>query len=252
MGLEIFKNEELSVEIRTLVVNNEPYFIATDVIKALGYKDNVSNLLSRYCDGVMKRNISDNQGVTRAVSIIPEGDVYALIFGSKMPKAKVFKRWVFNEVLPSIRKHGAYMTPETLEKALTNPDFIIKLATQLKEEQSRSRELEAKIKEDKPKIDVYDRLTNTIENTKGYSMSETAKLVKFKGGGVLLAKFLRERKILMSGRGKEEKNKPYQSYINKGYFSEILNEDGKFVRVRVTEKGLTAITKYIAKWKQQS
>jgi len=107
--------------------------------------------------------------------------------------------------------------------------------------------LEEKVEIMQPKVKVYDTLTNTVEDTKGYSLSETAKLIKFKGGGVLLAKFLRERKILMSGRGKEEKNKPYQSYINKGYFSITLTDTGRFSSVRVTEKGLIALTKYVFK-----
>ena len=111
--------------------------------KTLGY-NNPYDALTRHCKGVSKIETPTNGGIQK-VGYIPEGDLYRLIINSKLPNAERFESWVFDEVLPAIRKHGAYMTPDTLEKALCNPDFIIKLATELKDTQAHIKRLETKI-----------------------------------------------------------------------------------------------------------
>lgn len=121
-------------EIRTVEKDGEPWFVGKDVAAVLGYAK-PENAIARHVDDEDK-SITPFQGTayeTRA-TIINESGLYSLILSSKLPNAKKFKRWVTNEVLPSIRKHGAYMTDQTLEQALTSPDFLIQLATQLKEE----------------------------------------------------------------------------------------------------------------------
>lgn len=157
---------------RTLTINGEPYFVGKDVAEALGYT-NTKKALGDHVDEEDKRIIQRSHFVTlennlpkevfpvnfvnaiipnRGLTVINESGVYALVFGSKLPNAKKFKHWVTSEVLPLIKKHGAYMTSETLEKALYNPDFLIKLATELKTEKEKRQALEIQAEENKPKV----------------------------------------------------------------------------------------------------
>jgi len=140
-----FSNNEFG-EIRTLEVNNTAWLVGKDVASVLQYNE-PSKAVVRHVDedDRIKHPITDSTGRDQESWIINESGLYSLILSSKMENAKKFKKWVTSEVLPSIRKHGAYMTDDTIEKALTSPDFLIKLATKLKEEQEKSKELEDKL-----------------------------------------------------------------------------------------------------------
>lgn len=130
-------------QLRTIEQDGQPLFCGKDAAAALGYV-NTKDTLARHCRGVVKRYpITDRLGRTQQVRFITEGDLYRLIAGSKLPAAVRFESWVFDEVLPSIRRRGGYLTPEAAERALTDPDFIIRLATSLKAERARRAELEA-------------------------------------------------------------------------------------------------------------
>lgn len=128
--------------------HGEPWWVATDVAKILGYRD--APTMTRWLeeDEVSSEKISDPcytdvcTSQVRRVNIINESGLYTAIIRSRRPEAKAFRRWVTGTVLPSIRKHGAYMTPQTIEDLVSNPDMVIELATKLKEEQQRVRELE--------------------------------------------------------------------------------------------------------------
>ena len=124
----------------------EPWFVAKDVCDILGTdtRDLHKILESDEITNVDSIHIAQNGG--KAPLIISEPGLYRLVMKSRKPEAKEFQRWVTHEVLPSIRKHGAYMTQQTLDKALTSPDFLIQLATKLKEEQEKVKELEPKAK----------------------------------------------------------------------------------------------------------
>lgn len=145
--LMIFNNPEFG-EIRTVEVNGEPWFVGKDVATALGYGEgkSLANAVANHVD-------EEDKGVTELMTpggnqkmvIINESGLYSLVLSSKLPGAKKFKRWITSEVIPSIRKHGAYMTPETLEAAIMNPDIMIRLCTVLKEEQDRRKSLEAEL-----------------------------------------------------------------------------------------------------------
>ncbi|HEK8846660.1 TPA: phage antirepressor KilAC domain-containing protein [Clostridioides difficile] len=155
-------NNELFGEIRTIRIENEPYFVATDIAKALGYKD-TTNAIKQHCKWVVKHHIPHPQSKTKTleVNIIPEGDMYRLITNSELPSAEKFERWVFDEVLPSIREHGAYMTNEALEKAINDPDWTIKLLTELKKERATKEKLRVEQEKNKPKLE----LANAIESS---------------------------------------------------------------------------------------
>ena len=125
--LQIFKNDELNLQIRTVEEEGKILFCGSDVARALGYA-RPNDAISAHCRATVKRS-TPISGKTQDINFITEGDVYRLVAHSKLPNAEKFENWVFDEVLPSIRKHGAYMTDNTIEKILLNPDFGIKLLT---------------------------------------------------------------------------------------------------------------------------
>lgn len=125
--------------------NGNPLFCGNDVAQVLGYA-NPAKAVIDHCKGFPFWKPLETAGGIQRVRFISEGDMYRLITSSKLPAAERFEKWVYDEVLPSIRKHGAYMTQQTLDKALTSPDFLIQLATKLKEEQEKVKELEPKAK----------------------------------------------------------------------------------------------------------
>lgn len=145
---KIFKSSEFGTVRTDIDDDGNILFCGTDVARALGYS-NIPDALKRHCRAIVKRD-TPISGKIQAVNFIPESDVYRLVFSSKLPNAERFTDWVTEEILPTIRKHGAYMTPEKVEEILLNPDTIIKLATELKEERERTAVLNAKIKADKP------------------------------------------------------------------------------------------------------
>lgn len=130
--LQIFKNSDFG-EVRTMVIDGEPWFVGKDVAVVLGYQ-NSSRDINRHVDEEDRQNYQNGTfDSPRGMTVINESGLYSLILSSKLPKAKEFKRWVTTEVLPAIRRHGAYMTEQTLEAALSSPEFLIKLATELKD-----------------------------------------------------------------------------------------------------------------------
>lgn len=172
--LTIFENEEFG-RIRSVIVNDEPYFVGNDIATVLGYK-NTRDALSKHVDeedkGVAK---CDTLGGNQNFVVINESGVYALIFGSKLPNAKRFKHWVTSEVLPSIRKHGAFMTEQRIEEIILNPDTVIKLAQELKAEREEKKKLADKIEFDKPKVTFAN---SVVASQRSILIRELAKLLK--------------------------------------------------------------------------
>lgn len=140
----LFTNDEFGT-VRTTVIDGEPWFVGKDVAAALGYRD-TSDAMKKHVDDDdrLSRQFTES-GQGRSMYVINESGVYALVFGSKLPRAKEFKRWVTHEVLPSIRKHGAYITPPKIDELVANPDLLIELATTLKKEQEQRKELQAQL-----------------------------------------------------------------------------------------------------------
>jgi len=189
-----------SRQVRTIVKDGEPWFVAKDVCDILEIsngRDAVSRL-----DEDEKNTVAFTDGTpgNPNMTIISESGVYALVFTSRKEEAENFKRWVRKEVIPSIRKHGAYMTPETIEKVLLNPDTIIQLATALKEERQRRLMLE-------PKAMAFDTF---MDGSNLQTMNDVAKCLGI--GRNKLFEFLRKEKIMRAN------NTPYQEYIDRGYF----------------------------------
>ena len=139
--MEIFKNPEFG-SIRVIEENGKYLFCGLDIAVSLGYR-NPRDALSRHCRCVVKRDVPHPQSSDRKISMtfIPEGDVYRLIVHSKLPSAERFERWVFDEVLPTIRKHGAYMTREKLWEVATSPEALMKLCSDLLAEREENAAL---------------------------------------------------------------------------------------------------------------
>lgn len=144
--------------VRTVQINNEPYFVGKDVADVLSYSNSRKALLDHVDaeDKLTSRIVTAGQN--REQTIINESGLYSLILSSKLPTAKEFKRWVTSEVLPTIRKHGAYLTDSAIEQTLTDPDYLIKLATQLKTEREGRLIAEQQVAEDRPKVTYYDKV----------------------------------------------------------------------------------------------
>ena len=155
-----------------------PMFCGKDVASALGYKD-TTNALKQHCKGVAIHHPLQTAGGIQQVRFIAEGDLYRLIANSKLPDAEKFERWVFDDVLPSIRKHGGYLTPAKLEDALLNPDTLIQLATQLKEERARRAELEVHNKALTPKATAWETLCGAHGDM---SVADAAKALASRAG----------------------------------------------------------------------
>ena len=158
----IFENQEFG-QLRMFILDGKEYFMASDVAKMLGYT-NPNKAVNDHCRAITKRYTLIS-GKEQEVNFIPEGDVYRLIIRSKLPKAEEFEKWVFDKVLPSIRKQGTYIAPEIQEKILSNPDMLIELAAQLKAEKSKRVMLENEIKQKNRIIEIMGSLSNSYEVT---------------------------------------------------------------------------------------
>lgn len=219
--MKVFTSSEFGT-VRTVTIEGEPWFVGKDIAGILGYGNTRDAILS-HVDEEDRRVIQKSKNATfeipnRGMSLVNESGLYSLILGSKLESAKRFKHWVTSEVLPSIRKHSAYLTPEKVEEFLLNPDTIIRLATDLKNEREARIAAETKIREQAPKVAFAEAVEKTKENI---HVAEMARALSKKGFVISqnrLFSILRDRKILMSGRYPGERNLPYQKYIDDGYF----------------------------------
>ncbi len=220
--MKIFNSEEFG-KVRTVVINDEPWFVGKDVAEALGYTNTrkaISDHVHEDDKGVTKW---DTLGGKQDLTIINESGLYALIFGSKLESATRFKHWVTSEVLPSIRKHGMYATDNVIDKILNNPDFGIELLTKLKEER------EARVEAEKKNAIL-------MHVNKTYTMTEIAKELGLKSA-IELNKILAEKKIQYKVNGTWVM---YSQYSNLGYEEikqEVLDSGRVVYHRRITQLG---------------
>ena len=226
-------------EVRTIQKDGEPWWVLKDVCEVLGLSS-PHKVFDRLDEDEKGRNQIPTPGGEQEMTVINESGLYNVILRSDKPEAKPFRKWVTSEVLPSIRKHGAYMTPETLEQAILNPDMMIKLCTALKDEQDKNKALQAvnsSLTVDnqimKPKADYFDELVdrNLLTNFR-----ETAKQLQVKEKEFI--RFLLEKKFIY--RDKRGKIQPYADK-NNGLFEvkEFSNEKTGFASTQtlITPKG---------------
>lgn len=242
--IKVFSNEEFG-SIRRVEINGEFWLVGKDVAQVLGYK-NPQEAIRNHVDEEDK-GVSEilTPGGKQSVPIINESGLYSLVLSSKLPTAKKFRRWVTSEVLPSIRKHGAYMTPETLEAAILNPDYLIKVATALKQETEKRKALEAKVQTDAPKVLFAD---SVAASTSTVLIGELAKIMRQNGinmGEKRLFQWMRDNGYLVKRKGTDH-NMPTQLSMEQGLFrvkeTVISHSDGHTSiskTPKVTGKGQT-------------
>lgn len=212
--LKIFENEAFGA-VRVVERDGEPWFVARDVCECLelGNPRTSIALLDEDEKGV---HTMDTPGGQQAMSIVSEAGLYSLILRSRKPEAKAFKRWITHEVLPAIRRHGAYLTPDMVEKVISDPDTIIRLATDLKTEREKRIALEAQAEADRPKV-VF---AESIEVAKtSILVGEMAKLIKqatgYDIGQNRFFDWLRDSGYLH--KGGSQRNMPTQRCIEAGW-----------------------------------
>ena len=239
--IKIFENEEFG-SVRTMEINGEPYFVGKDVAEILGYS-NINKAIQMHVDEEDKK-VLDYKGFSHFgttlwsgndfsnKTIINESGLYSLILSSKLPKAKEFKRWVTSEVLPSIRKHGAY----AVDELLNDPEFAIKTFTALKEERERSKRLSEQIEADKPKVIFADSVSAAKSSI---LVGDLAKLLKQNGvniGQNRLFEWLRQNGYLI--KDGTSKNMPTQRAADMKLFEvkvrTVNNPDGSIRETKTT------------------
>lgn len=265
--LKLFSNPEFG-SVRAVELDDGPWFVGKDVATILGYANPNEAIIDhvdeddKFLRGtrgseILKlfRSLKEMQDELGRQDnwFINESGVYALVFGSHLPSAKAFKHWVTHEVLPAIRKHGAYMTKDTLEKALTSPDFGIRLLTELKAEREKNAAQAAEIEAARPKVIFADAVATSKTCI---LVGALAKLIKQNGidiGQNRLFAWLRDNGYLI--KSGENKNMPTQAAMDMKLFevkeSHFMDNNGtnKTTRTtKVTGKGQQYfINKFLAK-----
>lgn len=211
MELSIFQNHDL--KIRGGLINGEPFFVASDIAKALGYNE-ATDLARRLDDDEKGVQKMQTLGGVQNVTVINESGLYSAILRSSKPEAKQFKKWVTSEVLPSIRKHGMYATETTIESMIANPDFAIQLLTTLKEEKQA-------------RIEAERRNAVLMHSTKTYTTTEIAKELGLKSA-IALNNKLSDKKIQFKQNGTWVL---YSKYSDLGYtdIKQSVLDSGKIV-----------------------
>ena len=216
--IKVFENKEFG-QVRTVVIDNEPWFVAKDVAYALGYS-NDRDAINKHVQADDKQILQKSQIATldvpnRGLSIINESGVYALIFGSKLESAQRFKHWVTSEVLPDIRKHGMYMTGEKMVEMMADPDKALEMLIDYAKERKERLRLEQVVKQQQPKVEFADAVNSSKD---GILVKQMANLLTRNGystGQNRLFKQLRQDGFICSADG-ERFNTPTQKAIDMG------------------------------------
>ena len=227
--------------IRTLTKDGEPWFVAVDVCKSLDI-GNSRQALTRLDEDEKGVISTDTLGGEQQMSIVNEPGLYSLVLGSRKPEAKAFKRWITHEVIPQIRKTGAYLSP------VIDSDMLFKMAEAMAAKEKQIKELEQQKALMSPKADFYDAV---VESPDAVDMAVAAKTLNMGIGRNTMFKILRDEGIL------QHNNIPYQEYVDRGYFrcieSKFSMPDGSThvnIKTVVHQKGLDFIRKTIRKRNQ--
>lgn len=219
MSQEILKNFDFEgKQVRTVVIDNEPWFVLSDVCKVLGMT-NVTEVKKRLDQHDFNSiEVIDSIGRKQKTVAVNESGLYDVILDSRKPQAKQFRRWITSEVIPSIRKHGGYLTEEKIEEALFNPDVIIKLATDLKEERLKRSELEAQKALDAPKVALAEAVGATQGNV---TLTTMSKILRNAGSTMNRNEFcqwLRDEGYLFKAKAGNTVNLPIKMWEDAGLF----------------------------------
>lgn len=214
-AIRVFQNGQFG-EIRTSIENGQPLFFLSDICRALDI-GNVSQCKSTLDeDGIITNEVIDSLGRTQAGTFVNESNFYQVVFQSRKPEAKQFKKWVTSEVLPSIRKHGAYATEQTIESMLANPENAIKVFTALKEERTKRQIAErvievqeTQLKELAPKAQYTEKV---LQSTETYATTRIAQELGM--SAIALNKKLHEKRVQRKVDGQWVL---YAQFLDKGF-----------------------------------
>ena len=227
---QVFNNPEFG-EIRSVEISEKVFFVGIDIAKALGYK-NPNDAISRHCRGYVKHAVPTNSGM-QEMNVIPEGDIYRLIVKSELPAAQEFEKWIFEEVIPQIRKTGSYsLVPQSYAEALRA----------YADEVDRREKLETENRSMLPKAEFFDQVASSKD---AIDLGSAAKVLNMGIGRNKLFETLRNKQILM------QNNQPYQKFIDAGYFRIIEQKyvTGSETRINIKtlvyQRGLDYIRKLI-------
>lgn len=227
---QVFNNPEFG-EIRSVEISEKVFFVGIDIAKALGYK-NPNDAISRHCRGYVKHAVPTNSGM-QEMNVIPEGDIYRLIVKSELPAAQEFEKWIFEEVIPQIRKTGSYsLVPQSYAEALRA----------YADEVERREKLESENIKMLPKAEFFDAVASSKD---AIDLGAAAKVLDIGIGRNKLFELLRNKQILM------QNNQPYQKFIDSGYFRVIEqkyvagSETKISIKTLVYQKGLDFIRKLV-------
>lgn len=209
--LKIFENEEFG-QVRTTVINGEPWFVGTEIAKILGYS-RPHNALERHVDedDSLKQGVTDNLGRMQETILINESGLYSLVLSSKLPTAKKFKRWVTSEILPTIRKYGGYVTWDKLQDIMTNPHSLAEFLRRMLLVTEENDRLKKGLDEIVPKANYFDSLvdSNLLVNFRTTAKEMGIKPMRF-------TQFLLDEKYVY--RDTKQIVQPMQPYVHCGFF----------------------------------
>ena len=243
--IKIFENEEFG-SVRTIEENGKVLFCGSDVAKALGYR-RPKDAINAHCKGAVKRRLLTNGGA-QEMKMISEGDVYRLISHSRLPSAEKFESWIFDDVLPTIRRTGGYVSNEEMfiENYLPFLDEPYKNLFRL--QMTFISKLNERIRNDKPLVDFALHVADSDDLIDMNAMEKLAADKNFNIGRTRLFRWLKEMGVLMSN------NLPYQRYIDRGYFAvkesvfEVNGMKKTYRQTFVTGKGQLFIISLLRKY----
>lgn len=212
-NVQVFENERFG-NVRVTMIDNEPWFVASDVCRALEIAPTATRRLD---DDEKGMRSTQTPGGKQEMAVVNESGLYSLVLGSRKPEAKAFKRWVTHDVIPAIRKHGVYMTPDALEKALLSPDYLLKVVTALKNETDKRKALEQQVERDKPKVILADAITESDDSVLVKTLATILKQNGYDIGQNRLFEQLRNEGFLVSRAG-NSRNLPTQKSMDMGLF----------------------------------
>jgi prophage antirepressor-like protein len=231
-----------------VLINNEPHWIAKEVCEFLEIS-NTTQAIASLKDQTQKKKV-DAQTCTMlnighypdGINLLSEAGLYKLVFKSRKQEAETFSDWVASDVLPSIRKHGAFLTDQKIEEVLSNPDTIIRLATELKAERQKAKALQAENAKLQIKSDFVDKV---MDNDQKIDIGQAAKILELPFGRNTLFQQLRLKGVFFKNR-----NEPKQDFVDKGFFQlkekwiDRTNHEGFLtIKVLVTQRGLAFLAK---------
>lgn len=214
--IKIFEKEEFG-QIRTVEIDGKPYFVASDVAKALGYV-NDRDAISRHCRWVVKHDIPHPQSKTKTleVNVIPKGDVVRLAASSELTTAEKFESWIFDEVIPSVLDNGGYIAgQETLSDDELLEKAVLVAQRKIAERDKIIKQQKEQIEEQKPLVDFATHVSQSKDTIDMDEMAKIAQGERINIGRNRLIKWLKEKRILKDNRT------PYQTFIDRGYFDVV-------------------------------